>query len=142
MNARTSMNARTFLTMVCAALTATGVAACGSTVSTSGFKGEQEKVAQTVAHLQSHATALEARKVCEEDLAATNVARLNAAGGCKRALESQLKEIDSFETTVESVKISGDHATAQVKSIVSGKKAVQTLMFVKEGGKWKISGVN
>jgi hypothetical protein len=82
-------------------LLATGVAACGNTVSTSSFKGEQQKVAQAVAHLQSHATALEAKKICSEDLAAANVARLNtASGGCKQAIESQLKQIDSFETTV------------------------------------------
>lgn len=136
------MKVRTFLTLLCAPLLAMGVAACGSTVSTSGFKGEQAKVAQTVAHLQSHATALEAEKVCGEDLAGANVARLNAAaGGCKQAIETQLKEIDSFEATVESVKIDGNTATAQVKSIHSGKNTVQTLTLVKEGGKWKISGL-
>jgi copper chaperone CopZ len=96
-----------------------------------------------VANLQSHATALEAKKVCGEDLASANVARLSTAtGGCKKAVESQLKQIDNFETTVQSVKISGDRATAQVKSIHSGKNAIQTLTFVKEGGKWKISGVS
>ena len=44
--------------------------------------------------------------------------------------------------TVESpIEISGDHATARVKSIASGKKTVQTLTLVKENGKWRISGV-
>jgi hypothetical protein len=124
-------------------LLAMGLGACGSTVSTSSFKGEQHAVAQAVSNLQSHATALEAKKICGEDLAAANVARLNAAtGGCKRAIETQLKEIDSFETTVESIKISGDRATAQVKSIDSGKNAIATLTLVKEGGKWRISGVS
>jgi Putative lumazine-binding len=134
------MKARRLLVLLCAPALATGVFACGSTVSTSSFKGEQEKVAQAVAHLQSHASALEAKKICGEDLAAANVARLNAApGGCKQALETQLKEIDSFEATVESVKLSGDTATAQVKSIHSGKNTIQTLRLVREGGKWKIS---
>lgn len=124
-------------------LLAVGLGACASTTSTSSFKGEQHAVAQAVSNLQSHATALEAKKICGEDLAATNVARLNAAtGGCKQAIETQLKEIDSFETTVESIKISGDRATAQVKSIDSGKNAIATLTLVKEGGKWRISGVS
>jgi copper chaperone CopZ len=124
-------------------LLAMGLGACASTTSTSSFKGEQHAVAQAVSNLQSHATALEAKKICGEDLAAANVARLNAAtGGCKRAIETQLKEIDSFETTVESIKISGDRATAQVKSIDSGKNAIATLTLVKEGGKWRISGVS
>jgi copper chaperone CopZ len=124
-------------------LLATGVAACGNTVSTSSFKGEQQKVAQAVAHLQSHATALEAKKICSEDLAAANVARLNtASGGCKQAIESQLKQIDSFETTVQSVQINGATATARVKGVNGGKKSVQTMTFAKEGGRWRISGVS
>ncbi len=137
------MTARAYLALLCMPLLAVGLGACASTTSTSSFKGEQHAVAQAVSNLQSHATALEAKKICGEDLAATNVARLNAAtGGCKQAIETQLKEIDSFETTVESIKISGDRATAQVKSIDSGKNAIATLTLVKEGGKWKISGVS
>lgn len=138
------MTARPTIALLCAPLLAVGVAACGTTnVSTSSFKGEQQKVAQTVAHLQSHATALEAKKICGEDFAAANVARLNAApGGCKQAIESQLKEIDSFEASVESVQISGDKATARVKGVVAGKKAVQVMSFVKEGGKWRVSSVS
>jgi hypothetical protein len=135
---------RTSASLCALSLLATGVAACGNTtVSTSSFKGEQQKVAQAVAHLQSHATALEAKKICNEDLAAARVAKLNAApGGCKQALESQLKQIDSFETTVQSVQIKGATATARVKGIDGGKKSVQTVTFAKEGGKWRISGLS
>jgi hypothetical protein len=138
------MSTRTTIALLCAPLLATGVAACGTTtVSTSSFKGEQQKVAQAVAHLQSHATALEAKKICGEDLAAADLARLNTApGGCKQAIESQLKQIDSFETTVQSVQINGATATARVKGVNGGKKSVQTLTLVREGGKWKISSVS
>jgi copper chaperone CopZ len=137
---------RPTIALLCAAALATCVAACGATtsVSTSAFKGEQQQVAQAVAHLQSHATALEAKKICGEDLAAARVAQLNAAPGrCKQAIESQLKQIDSFETTVASVTIApaGATATARVKSVVGGKKAVQTVTLVREGGKWRISGL-
>ncbi len=138
---RSTMNARRYLTLLCAPALATGLAACATTVSTSSFKGEQQKVAQTISNLQSDATALEAKKICGQDLAAANVASLNRAGGCKKAIEEQLKQIDNFDATVESVKISGDHATAQVKSVHAGKKAVQTLTLIKEDGKWRISGV-
>ena len=135
------MKARKPLTLLCAPLLATGIAACGSTVSTS-FKGERHAVAQTISNLQSHATALEAKKICGEDLASATVARLDtAAGGCKKAIETQLKEIDSFEVTVGSVQISGDKATARVKSIHTGKNRVDTLTLVREGGRWKISGL-
>jgi hypothetical protein len=136
---------RPTIALLCAALLASSLAACGaaSSVSTSAFKGEQQQVAKAVARLQSHATALEAKKICNEDLAAARVSKLNAApGGCKQALESQLKQIDSFETTVQAVKISGDTATAQVKGVVGGKKGLQTLTLVREGGKWKVSSVS
>jgi copper chaperone CopZ len=140
------MTRRAPLASFCAALLAiglaTGLAACGSSVSTSGFKGEQRQVAQAVADLQKHASGLEAKKICEEDLAAANVAHLNASGGCKKALETQLKQIESFATTVESVHISGKTATAKVKSIYAGKNAIQTMTFVKEGGRWKASGLS
>lgn len=137
------MKVRRTIVLLCAPLLATSVAACGNTVSTSSFKGEQQKVAQTVSHLQSHATALDAKKICGEDLAAANVARLNAApGGCKKAIKSQLKEIDSFDTTVRSVQINGATATARVKGVNGGKKSVQTVTFAKEGGRWRISGIS
>lgn len=134
------MTLRRIPLLLCTPLLATGFAACGTAVSTSSFHGEQQLIAKVVASLQSHATALEAAKICSEDLAAANVARLNAAGGCKRAVESQLKQIDSFEASVSSVTIAGDHATAQVKSVYAGKQAIQTLTFVREGGHWRISG--
>jgi len=133
---------RTTIALCATSLLAIGVTACGATtVSTSSFKGEQQQVAKAVAHLQSHATALEAKKICGEDLAAAAVARLNASKGCKQAIESQLKEIDSFETTVQSVQVNGATATARVKSIDAGKKTIQTVTFAKEGGKWRISGL-
>lgn len=137
------MTARTTIALLCAPLLAVGVAACGAnTVSTSSFKGEQQKVAQTVAHLQSHATALDAKKICGEDLAAANVTRLRtASGGCKRAIESQLKQIDSFETTVQSVQVNGATATARVKGVWGGKKRTRTIAFAHERGRWRITGL-
>jgi hypothetical protein len=133
------------LLALCAPLLAVGLAACGTTASTSvsGFKGEQHAVAQRVADLQSHATALEQKKICGEDLSSAIVARLNAApGGCAQAIEAQLKEIDNFETTVEGVQIKGVAATARVKSVNAGKKSTAVLSLVKEKGGWRISGVS
>ncbi|HUB36494.1 MAG TPA: nuclear transport factor 2 family protein [Solirubrobacteraceae bacterium] len=129
------------LTGALAVSLALGLGGCGtSTTSTSGFKGEQHAVAQTIANLQSHGTALEAKKVCSQDLASTVVKPLNrATGGCVKAIEKQLKQVDSFEVTVESVKVSGATASAQVKSVHEGKQAISTVDLVKEGGRWRIS---
>jgi copper chaperone CopZ len=128
------------LVLLCAAPLALGVTACGSAaVSTSSFKGEAKEVAQAVANLQSNATAGEQQKICAADLAATIVTRLGGTKGCEAAIKNQLTEVDSFEVTVESVQVAGTKATANVKSIKSGKTWLGTLTLVKEDGKWKTS---
>jgi hypothetical protein len=127
-------------------LLAAGLAACASTTSTAAFKGEEHAVAQAIANLRSDATADNERKVCADDLASAVVARLNTArGGCAQAVKNQLAEVDNFEVSVQSVQVKsvGMHATAsaRVASIQAGKTGLSTLALVKEGGKWKISGL-
>jgi hypothetical protein len=134
------------LALLCAALPLLGLTACGSTVSTSKFKGEQHEIAQAIAALQSDARAGDQQKLCTNDLAGPVVARLNAApGGCKQALKGQLTQLDNFDVTVESVQITSTgatpRATARVKSVYNGKKRIRTVSLVKEGGKWKILSV-
>jgi hypothetical protein len=130
------------LVLLCAPLFALGVTACASTASSSSFKGEQHAVAQVASDLQSEATAGEAQKICANLLSKTLTTRLNAtSGGCTQALKSQLTEVDNPELTIESVKLRGATATATVKSIHSGKSQLGTLSLVKEGKKWKISGL-
>ncbi|HEX4188445.1 MAG TPA: hypothetical protein VHY83_11150 [Solirubrobacteraceae bacterium] len=131
---------------LCAAVLAVGATACGTTVSTGSFKGEQREVAQAISNLQSDVRAGDQQKVCANDLATPVVARLNATpGGCKEALKGQLTEIDNSDATVESVQVSkagGKRtATAQVKSVYNGKKRVTTISLVYEGGKWRIASV-
>jgi copper chaperone CopZ len=132
------------LALVCAPLLAVGVAACASTGSTAGFKGEAHEVAQTISNLQSDATARNEQKVCANDLANTVVTGLGRAkGGCKQAIKNQLAEVDSFELNVKSVQVNAKRtpptATAQVKSVNAGKTRLGTVSLVKEAGKWKIS---
>jgi hypothetical protein len=130
------------LAVLCAPLLALAVAACGSTVSTSSFKGEQHSVAQAISNLQADVRAGDQQKVCANDLAGPVVARLNATpGGCKQAIKGQLTQIDSFDVTVQSVQITGTSATARVKSTRRGKKHVYTVSLVREGTKWKILSV-
>jgi len=127
------------------ALLAVGLAGCASSVSTSAFKGEEHAVAQTVANLQADASTGEVKKICAEDLDSALVARLGGVKACEAAIKSQLAETDNLEATVESVQLAsagGRHAArATVKSIRAGKSAPSTLTLVKEGGKWRISGM-
>jgi hypothetical protein len=119
------------------------LSACGTSVSTSNFKGEEHAVAQAVANLQSHATANEQGKICSNDLSAAVVARLGGKSGCEEAIKTQVSEIENLELTVESVKIApgGKTATVQVKSTYKNKPRLGTLSLVKEGGSWRIAGL-
>jgi len=122
---------------------ALGLAACGNTTSTGNYKGEAAKVAETISNLQSDATAEDAKKVCKNDLSAAVGKRLEANGSsCVKALETQLKEIDTYSMTVKSVSVKGSSATAKVKSRWAGKEKVNTLAFVKEGGSWKLESLS
>jgi hypothetical protein len=129
---------------VCVAVVlAVGLGACGSTVSTSGFKGEAHAIAQTIANLQSDAQSGEQKKICANDLARTVVDRLGGTKGCEQAIKSQLTEIDNLEVKVLSVAVSpgGTTATARVRSTVSGKLKQTTVSLVKEAGVWKVSAL-
>jgi hypothetical protein len=134
------------LALLCWPVLAVGLAACGTpATSTSAFKGERHEVAQTIADLQSDATAGEEKKICADDLASRVVARLGGAAGCERAVKSQLGEVDNVEVGVQSVQLGAGRAlhtaSARVKSIHSGKSRESTVLLVKEDGKWKISGL-
>jgi hypothetical protein len=131
---------------LCASLLALGISGCAKSVSTSGFSGESKEVAQTIKDLQTDVTAGDQKKVCQNDLASALVTRLNATkGGCQQAIKDQLTEIDSFEITVESIKLGGTSAartaSARVNSVFGGKKRPSTLSLVKEGAKWKVSAL-
>jgi hypothetical protein len=134
--------AKRVLALLCAPLLALGMSACAKTVSTSGLKGESKKAAETIKALQTDVTAGDEKKICKNDLASTVVSKLGSAkGGCQQAVKDQLTEIDSFEITVDSIKVNGDTAVAKVASKFSGKARPSTLSLVKESGKWKISAL-
>jgi len=122
-------------------LCALGATACGTTTSTSSFKGAEHEAAQTIADLQSDITSSERKKICERDLAAPIVAKLGGIKGCEAAIKNRLAEIDNTELTVESVKVAGDKATAQVKSVYGGKKQIRSVTLAKEGSRWRITAI-
>jgi Putative lumazine-binding len=128
--------------LLCVPLLALGVTGCASSASSSSFKGEPHEVAQAVSSLQSEATAGEAKKICQSLLSSTVTARLNAVpGGCTQAVKGQLVEVDSPELTIQAVQLHGTSANVTVKSTYAGKSRISMLSLVKEGGKWKISGL-
>ena len=72
------------------------LAACGSTASTSGFKGVEHEVAQRVADLQSDATSSNREKICKNDLAAAIVTKL---GGRQAAAKKRSNTSSPRSTT-------------------------------------------
>jgi hypothetical protein len=136
---------RRLLALSCLPLSAVALAACGATTSTStsGFSGAELEVAQTIANLQSNATSAEEKKICEQDLAAAVVSRLGGLKGCEAAIKTQLNGVDNLEVSVAAVKLAphGTTASATVRSIHEGKTRPSSVSLVKEGGKWKISGL-
>lgn len=122
-------------------LCALGAAACGTTTSTAGFKGTEHEVAQTIADLQSDVSAGEHKKICERDLAAPVVNKLGGQKACETAVKNRVSEIDNTELTVESAKVDGNTATAQVKSVYEGDKKVRAVTLAKEGSRWKITAI-
>lgn len=125
------------------ALCAVVLAACGKTVSTTSFKGEQHEVAQTISNLQADATAGEQKKICANDVSSTIVAKLGGTKGCEAAIKAQVAEVDNLEVSIQSISIApaGTTATAQVKSTVAGRPKPGTVSLVKEGKAWKVSAV-
>jgi hypothetical protein len=137
-------DAKPTLALLCAVLLALALAACGNTVSTSGFKGEAHEVAQAIANLQSDVTGGDQKKVCARDLAAAVVSRLGGKTGCEATLKTQLAEIDNLEANVKSIQIApgAKTATAKVKSTYAGKSRAGSVSLVKQGSAWKISAVS
>lgn len=125
----------------CALALAIGVCACGGTTSTSSFKGESHEVAETVSNLETDATDLNQQKVCDDDLAVALTTRLGGSSGCQANLKKQLREIDALTLTIKSIAVNGTKASARVQSTYSGKNRITTLLLVKEGSHWKVSGV-
>jgi hypothetical protein len=132
---------RRLLALASVLLCALGATACGTTTSTAGFKGAEHEVAQTVADLQSDVAAGERKKICERDLAAPVVSKLGGQKACETAVKNRVSEIDNTELQVESVKVAGNTATAQVKSVYEGKKRIRTVTLAKEGTRWKVTAI-
>lgn len=130
------------MTLAALALSALALAACGATVSTEKYKGEEKAVAQRLSDFQSDATGSDEKKVCENDLAAAVKAKLQATGSsCQSALKHQLSQIDTLELKIKSIAVKGNAASAHVTSTWEGKSRESSLALVKEGSAWRISAL-
>jgi hypothetical protein len=111
-----------------------------STDSSGKFRGQQRLVANAIEDFQSAASKGDQGKVCRDLLAQSLRARLSrGAGGCLATVDAVLKDTDTFELTVQSVRISGGKATARVQEDTGDHTRTVTLGLVKEGPGWKLA---
>ena len=137
---------RTATALLAAALAAGALAGCApqqtrSSDSVSKFTGDQRAAAQAVEDLESAAQDSDEAKLCTRVLAKAFADRLAAAGqGCAAAVNAAIKDTDSIDMTVESVRVAGDRATARVKFETGKKDRSGNVVLVREGGRWRVAG--
>jgi hypothetical protein len=111
----------------------------GSGDSAADFQGEQRRVADAVEDLETAGAEGDQDEMCSRILAVELVDRLEEQGGCRRLVDSALEDVDTFGLTVESVRVTGDRAVAQVTTDTGDRKRAATLRLVREGGRWKVA---
>ena len=111
----------------------------GGGVDTGRFKGAQKDVATALDDLTDAARNRDGARVCAQLLSRRLVDAL--ARGCRTAVDDQLEDADVFDLDVDTIRVTGNRAVAQVKSDVAGKKTARTLVLVREGARWRLDGV-
>ncbi len=133
------MRATTVLCLLAATLAGCGAAPKDSA---KGFKGEQRSVAKTIEQLETAGTKDKPADVCSKLLGAKLLSALEKQGtNCRTAVKEAFKDADSFDITVDTVKVSGTTATATVKYRSLSNDKTATLLLDKEGAAWKISSL-
>jgi hypothetical protein len=123
-------------TIALAALLATAAAGCGAAGDSTGdFSGAEQEVAQAVEDLEEAATEGEPRRVCTQLLAQATARRLG--GGCTGAVQRAFDGADTYALAVESVRVTGDRARAQVAT-GRDQDTREAVELVRERGGWRI----
>jgi hypothetical protein len=114
---------RSIVVALCGA-TALAFAACGG-----GSSSDEDKIRDVVKDVDDNPSSL-----CTDHGTDQLVQKLGGEQRCTAAAQLAAKQ-DPSKTTVESVDVNGDKATAKLKD-ASGNS---TVTFVKEDGDWKVS---
>ena len=144
-----AMPARPMLAVVLAAGAAVAGgcgAAEGSDVESASFpEPERQAVSATVRDIADATRSRDYEQLCADYLAAPLVKALDAERGTERCpdqIELSLRDVDETALAVRDVRVSGTNAVAVVQPTGTGDvEARARLTFVKEGSRWKLSGV-
>jgi hypothetical protein len=113
----------------------------GGGVDTGSFQGAEKDVAQALDDLTDAARRKDGGRVCSELLAKALVDKLDANGGCSKALDDQLDDVDVAALDVDDVTVSGNCATAKVRAEFNGDKMTSTLKLALEDRRWRLAGL-
>ena len=106
------------------------------------FSGEDKAVAQVVDDLAEAGMKGEAGDICNTLFTAEVADALNQGNrNCQDAVSDQLDDASSFKLDVVRVEVSGDTATAVVRSQFDGTEEPRTMRFEKANGTWRIAGL-
>jgi len=112
-----------------------------SSSSSTGFTGAKANVATALNLLASDASSANGADICKNVLASSVRDKLNQIGSCTTIITNQLKTSDDYTLTVESIKVSGSTATAQVQTVHNGKKVISTVSLLKQSGGWRLASI-
>jgi len=104
--------------------------------------GPAKAIGDVISSFSSDASSGNSKTICDSILAASLVSQLNKVGGCQNDITNQIDTVSSFTLTVTKYGVSGDTATAVVKSDDNGTTKLYTLALVKQGKSWRISGLS
>ncbi len=95
----------------------------------------------TLNTFSSDASSNNAADICKNVLDANALARIKKAGYCTAIITSQLKTINDFTLSIESIVVNGNSAIASVQSVHDGKKVVQGIKLERESAGWRIDSI-
>jgi hypothetical protein len=109
--------------------------------SANDFEGSEKAVAEAIENLQSNAQNRKPGEICNNDLSREFAERLKSAGNdCTSEMEKITGDADDFQLDVTDVTVSGNTATAQVKTRRgTDKDATVTFTLVQEDGDWRLN---
>ncbi|MGD1050910.1 MAG: hypothetical protein ABR947_07545 [Solirubrobacteraceae bacterium] len=128
----------------CLAVTLGGcsLAPSSSSSNSSGYTGAKALVASTLNLLASDSSSSNGLDICEHVLGSALRSALKKSGSCQTDVDNQLKTVDDFTLTIESIKVSGKAATARVQTEVNGQKTISTVSLADQKAGWRISSIS
>jgi hypothetical protein len=108
-----------------------------------GGPTEEEQVRSTVDAFSKATAAKDYDKLCKQLLAPKLLEQVEQAGlPCEVALSKGLGEVKDPKVTIGQITVSGDTATADIRTSAAGEQPSRdTLKLSKIGGRWRIASL-